>query len=314
MTKSVLVIGAHGQDGSYLCEQLAADGAAVSALTRAGLMAPGAGDTTPLSLADGAAMRRMIRDGSFDEIYYLAAYHHSSEDQRGSIGDLVRSSLAVHVDGLLNVLDAMAAVAPKARLFYAASSHIFGVADGSPQTEETPLRPICAYGITKSAGVELCRLFRQEHGIFASVGILYNHESPRRGPNFLSRKVARAVVEIDRGARAELVLADLDARTDWGYAPEYVDAMRRILALEQPGDFVISSGRAESVREFVAAAFGRIGLDWTKHVRVDRALDRKSKRGLLVGNPDKVARLTGWSARTSAQDLARLMVDAERSV
>ena len=293
---------------------MAAVGVVVSALSREGLTVLGSGDTTQISLEDPLAMRHVIRDGGFDEIYYLAAHHHSSEDDLGLTAELVRRSFAVHVDGLLNILDAMVACVPKARLFYAASSHIFGVVSGSPQTEETPLRPICVYGITKSAGVELCRLFRQQHGVFASVGILYNHESPRRGPSFLSRKVARAVVEIERGARASLVLGDLDARTDWGYAPEYVEAMRRILALEQSGDFVISSGRAESVREFVAAAFGQAGLDWTKYVRVDRTVDRKAKRGLLVGDPGKVARLTGWSARTSVQDLARLMVDAERSV
>jgi GDPmannose 4,6-dehydratase len=308
-----LVIGAAGQDGSYLSEQLKADGAEVYGLTRQGLSGPIAIDRSPIMLTDRAAMRSVIEHGAFQQIYYLAAYHHSAEDRMESEVDVVRRSFAVHVDGLLNVLEALAATRSQAALFYAASSHVFGIVTEAPQTELTSLAPICPYGISKTAGIQLCRLYRSEHGIRASVGFLFNHESPRRPPRFLSRKVARAVVEIRRGSRRDLTLGDLEAEADWGYSPEYTDAMRRILALNEPGDYVIASGRTACVREFVAAAFARLGLDWHEHVKIDPSLVQKVKRGPLVGNPEKLARATGWTARTTLGQLAAIMVDAEQA-
>jgi len=308
-----LVIGAAGQDGSYLSEQLKADGAEVFGLTRQGLIGPFAIARSPVALTDRAAMRSLIEHGAFQQIYYLAAYHHSAEDRMESEVDIVRRSFAVHVDGLLNVLEGLAATRSQAALFYAASSHVFGIVTEAPQTELTSLAPICPYGISKSAGVQLCRLYRNEHGVRASVGFLFNHESPRRPPRFLSRKVARAVVEIRRGSRRDLTLGDLEAETDWGYSPEYTDAMRRILALDEPGDYVIASGRTACVREFVAAAFARLGLDWHEHVKIDPSLVQKVKRGPLVGNPEKLARATGWTARTTLGQLAAIMVDAEQA-
>jgi GDPmannose 4,6-dehydratase len=308
-----LVIGAAGQDGSYLSEQLKADGVEVFGLTRQGLIGPFAIARSPVALTDRAAMRSLIEHGAFQQIYYLAAYHHSAEDRMESEVDIVRRSFAVHVDGLLNVLEGLAATRSQAALFYAASSHVFGIVTEAPQTELTSLAPICPYGISKSAGVQLCRLYRSEHGVRAGVGFLFNHESPRRPPRFLSRKVARAVVEIRRGSRRDLTLGDLEAETDWGYSPEYTDAMRRILALDEPGDYVIASGRTACVREFVAAAFARLGLDWYEHVKIDPSLVQKVKRGPLVGNPEKLARATGWTARTTLGQLAAIMVDAEQA-
>jgi GDPmannose 4,6-dehydratase len=307
-----LVIGAAGQDGSFLCEQLDAEGAQVFSLTRQGMNGPIAFDRTPIMLSDRAAMMSLVEHFAFDQIYYLAAYHHSAEDRVELEVDIVRRSFSVHVDGLLNVLEAMAATRSQASLFYAASSHVFGIVAETPQTELTPLAPICPYGISKSAGVQLCRLYRNEHGVRASVGFLFNHESPRRPPRFLSRKVARAVVEIRRGLRDQLTLGDLETQSDWGYSPEYTDAMRRILALDEPGDYVIASGRAACVREFVAAAFARMGLDWRDHVKIDPSLVQKVKRGPLVGNPEKLVRTTGWTARTTLGQLAAIMVDAEQ--
>ena len=307
-----LVIGAAGQDGSYLSEQLTADGAEVFGLTRDGLTGPTGIDRSPVTLTDRAAIRSIIERCGFHQIYYLAAYHHSAEDRMESEVDMVRRSFAVHVDGLLNVLEVLAATRSRAALFYAASSHVFGIVTEAPQTELTPLAPICPYGISKTAGVQLCRLYRNEYGVRASVGFLFNHESPRRPPRFLSRKVARAVVEIRRGSRRYLTLGDLEAQADWGYSPEYTDAMRRILTLNEPGDYVIASGRAACVREFVAAAFARLGMDWRDHVKIDRSLVQKIKRGPLVGNPAKLERATGWTARTTLGQLAAIMVEAER--
>lgn len=306
-----LVIGAAGQDGSYLCEQLRADGLQVFGLTRQGLSGPDGAEGQSVVLADRTAMAGLIANGGFDQIYYLAAYHHSSEDRLDTETDIIRRSFAVHVDGLVNVLDALVAIRSRAALFYAASSHVFGVVTEEPQTERTPLAPVCAYGISKAAGVQLCQFYRHDQGLRVSVGFLFNHKSPRRPLRFLSRKVARAAVEIRRGLRRQVHLGDLEARADWGYSPEYTDAMRRILALDEAGDFVIASGRGAAVRDFVAAAFARVGLDWREHVVIDPSLVQKVNRGSLVGNPAKIARATGWSARTTLEELAALMVDAE---
>jgi len=306
-----LVIGAAGQDGSFLCDQLKAAGAEVFGLTRQGMCGPRAFDHSPVMLTDRAAMMDVIGHGAFDQIYYLAAYHHSAEDRLELEADVVRRSFAVHVDGLINVLDALVTTRSTASLFYAASSHVFGIVTQAPQNEATALAPICPYGISKTAGVQLCRLYRSEHRIRASVGFLFNHESPRRPRRFLSRKVARGVVAISRGLLPRLNLGDLEARVDWGYSPEYTDAMRRILALDEPGDYVVATGRAACVREFVAAAFARLGLDWREYVEIDPALIQKVGRGPLVGNPEKLTQATGWTARTTLEELAALMVDAE---
>lgn len=309
--KRALVIGAAGQDGHYLSEQLRADGIQVFGLTRQGFIRPDTTDAGAITIKDRAAIGTLIAEADFDQIYYLAAYHHSSEDRIDSEIHIVRRSLTVHVTGLINVLDAMVASRSRAALFYAASSHVFGIVETAPQTETTPLAPVCAYGISKAAGVQLCRFYRQNFDIRANVGFLFNHESPRRPLRFLSRKVARAAVEIRRGSRRQLALGDLEATADWGYSPEYTEAMRRIVALEQAGDFVIASGRLTVVRDFVAAAFAHCGLDWRDHVVIDPSLVQKVKRGPLVGNPAKLARATGWSADTTVEELAGLMVDAE---
>jgi GDPmannose 4,6-dehydratase len=305
-----LVIGVSGQDGSYLSEQLAADGTEVWGLSQAGLV--GAGNSTPLtiSLGDRDAIGRLVAECVFDQIYYLAAYHHSAQDL-STASDIVRRSFAVHVDGLVNVLDGMIAARSPARLFYAASSHVFGIVTAAPQDEDTPMTPICAYGISKTAGVQLCRFYRQNLGLHASTGILFNHESPRRQLRFLSRKVSRAAAEIKLGRRDIVMLGDLNARIDWGYSPEYTDAMRRILALDEGGDFVVASGRAARVGDFVAATFARLNLDWRDYVQIDPAMVQKVGRGPLVGDPTKLLQKTGWSALTTMEELAALMVDAE---
>jgi GDPmannose 4,6-dehydratase len=306
-----LVIGAAGQDGSYLCEQLAADGTRVFGLDRNGLRGPDGETRRAIALDDRAAVGRLIGDGNFDQIYYLAAYHHSAEDSLNAEQDIVRRSFTVHVDGLVNVFDAMIAARSRAPVFYAASSHVFGNVTSAPQDEQTPMAPFCAYGISKAAGVQLCRFYRQNHRLRASAGFLFNHESPRRPLRFLSRKVARAVAQIKLGRRQHVQLGNIDARVDWGYSPEYTEAMRQILMLDEPGDFIVASGRAAPVRDFVSSAFAHVNLDWRAHVLIDQAMLQKSDRGPLVGNPAKLERFTGWSARTTLEMLAGLMVDAE---
>jgi GDPmannose 4,6-dehydratase len=307
-----LVIGSAGQDGSYLCEQLAARGIEFVGLSR-GAVSGFVRSTNPIALTDRGAIRELIGDGCFNEIYYLAGYHHATEDFPGMESDLTKRSFEVHVSGLLNILDAMVWCRSQAGLFYAASSHVFGVVSSAPQSEETPMKPICSYGVSKITGIHLCQLYRREHGLRAFAGLLYNHESPRRSTSFLSRKVVVSVAAIERGSTQKLRLGELESCVDWGYSPEYTEAMQKIISLDRGCDFIIASGRAVSIKEFVESAFRHANLDWRDYVIIDPSLVQKVNRGLLVGNPKKLFEATGWRAKTNAEQLAELMLVAERN-
>jgi GDPmannose 4,6-dehydratase len=264
-----------------------------------------------VDILDRTQVDNAVRLFSPNAIFYLAAHHHSSEDPASpDVADLYLRSHDVHVRGLLNVLEAIKNRTPEARLFYAASSHCFGEPPPGIQDETTPFRPLCAYGITKAAGVQLCRMYRSDHMVRASCGILYNHESPLRRSNFLSTKIVRAAVEISRGLRRKLVLGDLSARVDWGYAPDYIEAMIAILRLDKADDFVIASGETHRVEEFVSLAFSHLDVGWSRHVEVDSSLINK-RRTELVGDSSKLRACTGWSPSISFADMVRLLVDAE---
>ena len=287
-----LIAGSAGQDGTLLATYLRARGYEVRGLPRAG------------------AVDALVAAEQPDEIYYLAAFHHSSEDPPIAPLALIETSVAVHVTALAHFLEAIRTRAPQARLFYAASSLVFGEVTESPQTEDTPLRPICAYGITKTAGMHLCRLYRRAHGVHASVGILYNHESPLRADKFVSKKIVKAAWAIKRGTRDKLVLGSLAAEIDWGYAPDFVDAMHRIVRLPAADEFIVATGEAHSVREFVELAFGQLGLDWRLHIEENSALITRPTRS-RVGDASKLARATGWRPATSFPAMVRALVDAE---
>lgn len=306
-----LVIGAAGQDGHYLCASLERDGYAVTRVTRHG--ASGAGGTIPGDMvADPHFLKRLVAEGGFREAYYLAAHHHSAETLGVQDGALLQRSIGVHAVGFGHVLEAVRVASPTTRVFYAASSHLFGEPVESPQSEDTPFSPVCIYGMTKLLAVHAARFYRRSHGVHVGVGILYNHESPRRSPRFLSRKVTQAAFAIAQGRAEPLVLGNLDAVVDWGYAGDYVEAMRAMVGLPEPADFVIASGRAHRVRDFVAEAFSAVGLDWQQHVRVDPTILGKSQVSVpRVGDPSRLRAATGWSARTSLPELVRIMLAAE---
>ena len=217
----------------------------------------------------------------------------------------------VHVSGLRNVLEAMKCYRPRARLFYAASSHVFGTSGGEWQDERTPFAPKSAYGISKVAGIECCQTYRQRDGLFAATGILFNHESALRKPSFLSQKIVRGALRARRDPAYRITLGDLDAATDWGYAPDYVEAMWRILQLPEASDFVVASGEVHTVREFARAAFGTLGLDWQQHVQTDASLLNRTSVALR-GNSTKLRAATGWSPSVSFAELvARLVHETE---
>lgn len=308
----ILIVGHRGQDGSILREQLLRGGEAVCGLGREGFVTPDGVVHPGVSLADPQSLQDAVARLQPREVYYLAAHHHSAQTFTDD-GSLLRDSLAVNTLGLAAMLEAIRRSAPRARLFYAASSHVFGDPPTAPQTEDTPFAPRSPYAVSKVAGVELCRFFRRTHDVFAACGYLYNHESPRRPPEFLSRKTAIAAAAIADGGRDKLTLGTLDAVVDWGYAPEYVEAMRLILGLPAPGDFIIASGRATTVEAFVAAAFAHVGHDWRDHVTLDPTLIRRAPPARpYIGDARRLTEASGWRARTSATELAAIMVDAER--
>jgi GDPmannose 4,6-dehydratase len=251
-------------------------------------------------------MEAFIREKAPSHVFYLAAHHHSSQDKLGAEPELWRQSAEVQILGLVHVLEALRRHVPNARLFYASSSHVFGNPSETPQTERTALAPDNVYGITKVAGHHACRLYRERDGLFTSVGILYNHESMHRDDKFLSKKIVNGALAISRGQLQELVLGDLSASVDWGYAPDYVDAMVRLLALPEPDDYIIATGQPHTVRDFVRIAFDELGLESEKYVRENPALVRRSDRR-LVGDAGKLRRETGWKPSVSFEEMVRLL-------
>jgi GDPmannose 4,6-dehydratase len=263
----------------------------------------------PVDITNARQVSGLVKSFKPDEIYFLAAFHHSSEQKLKDEGDIFKKSFDVNVTALVHFLEGMRQHSPKAKLFYAASSHVFGNPSKGRQDESTPFHPVCIYGIAKAAGLHACRFFRDAYGLFASVGILYNHESPRRSSKFVSQKIVQTAIAIKKGKARHLVLGDLNAKTDWGYAPDYVEAMRRILQLSRPDDFVIASGRSHTVKDFVTIVFEQLGLDWEKYVRVNPALIHKKRKGSLEGNPRKLLSATGWKPKVSFDGMVGIMVE-----
>jgi GDPmannose 4,6-dehydratase len=307
--QSALIIGAGGQDGRLLARFLADRGYAVRGWTRTEPAGGAPCECALIDLLQPASVERKLQSLRPDEIYYLAAFHHSTEDSIAErAAELLRRSFDVHVAGLVNVLQAMKVYCPRARLFYAASSHVFGAAVTEWQDEQTPFMPTSAYGISKTAGIQCCQLYRREEGIFAATGILFNHESSLRKPSFLSQKIVRGALRARRDPDHKLVLGDLDARVDWGYAPDYVDAMFRILQLPKASDFVVASGEMHTVREFAGAAFDALGLDWRRHIETDAGLLKKISPSLR-GDANKLRAATGWSPTVNFAELVAKLVD-----
>jgi len=299
-SKLSLIVGSEGQDGHYLSELLRSRGDRVVGIARGGL-----------DLGERSRIGELLTELRPSEIYYLAGVFGSSESAaEDPVSEFQRSS-EVHVHGWLNFLGAVHQQKSGARLFYASSSRVFGNPPATPQNELTPHAPLCIYGITKSAGMQLARFYRSR-GVHCSSGILYNHESPRRPASFVSRKIVQAAVDIKLGAKRPLTVGSLSAAVDWGAAQDYVDAMARILQLPQADDFVIASGTLHTVRQFVEAAFAALDLAWEPHVVEDRTLLTVPPRAqALVGDSTRLREATGWRPKTGFAEMVRGMVNAE---
>ena len=310
--KRSVVVGSSGQDGSLLFNRLCAAGHLVVGVAKGHARSSDGGSIPPVDILEAADVERLISALRPERVYYLPAFHHSAEQKLEETRELFEKSFAVHVTGLLNFLDAIRLRSPETRLFYASSARIFGVPSSYPQDESTPVNPDCVYGISKAAGQRCVKYYRAAHALFAASGILYNHESPLRGPTFVPQKIVRGAVAIKRGLQSKIVLGDLDAVSDWGYALDYLDAMTRILELDQPDDFVIATGEPRTVRQFVETAFDLVGLDWKSHVEVAPHLISRQRR-CLVGNASRLTAATGWKPSVTFAELVRILVQAEES-
>ena len=304
-----LIVGHSGQDGSILWDQLAARGFELIGLSRCGVRVHEATWDVTVDIGAADAVRRLVETFRPDQVYFLAAHHHSSEQLRGGDGELWRGSWDVHVRAFGHVLAAVADCRPQARIFYASSSRVFGDAQTSPQDETTPLRPVCAYGVTKAAGMMLADYYRRIHGLFVACGILFNHESPLRGPHFVTRRVIDGIVALKKGSRSSFEIGSLDARVDWGYAPDYIRAMQMMLDTAEPQDFVVASGRTHSVRDLVTTAAQHLDLDWQGRVIETSAILQRNAQE-LCGHASRLRAATGWQPWVDFDGMVRILIDA----
>jgi len=309
--KKALIIGCTGQDGTYLFKNLQKRNYKIIGLARNVVRSTSSKSIKPIDISKSKQVYDLLEEYKPDEIYHLAAFHQSSEDQYYDDAELFRRSFDVNVLSLINFLDGIKKYSKYSRLFYATSSHIFGNPAESIQDETTPLNPNSIYGITKTAGVHACRLYREKYSIFASVGILYNHESPLRLSKFVSKKIVTTAVAIKNKIQDKLIIGNLTAEIDWGYAPDYVEAMYRLLQLSSAGDFVISSGETHTVRDFVKGVFEYLDLDWTKYVEEYPNLITKKEKHNLQGNNQKLKTMTRWQPTVSFNNLIEIMVKEE---
>lgn len=316
--KTALITGITGQDGSYLAELLLDKGYEVHGIVRRVAIEDPVHrlwrilhikDRLHLhaaSLESLASIYRVFQAVKPDECYHLAAQSfvvYSFEDEF--------STLQANINGTHYVLAALRDCAPACRFYFAASSEMFGKVREVPQTEETPFHPRSAYGISKVAGFHLTRNYREAYGIKACSGILYNHESPRRGYEFVTRKITAQAARIKLGLAKEVRLGNLDARRDWGHAREYVRAIWMMVQRETTEDYVIATGEQHTVREFAEAAFAHVGLNYRDHVVVDPQFLRPAEVDTLLGNASKARRELGWTHEVKFEDLVREMVDGD---
>ena len=311
---SALITGITGQDGSYLAELLLEHGYDVHGMVRRASTEKfdrieHLRDRITLHQGDLLDQRSLVdalRAARPDEIYNLAAMSFVAVSW-------IQPTLTAEFTGVgvTRMLEAVREVCPEARFYQASSSEMFGKVLEVPQTESTPFYPRSPYGVAKAYGHFITVNYRESYDLFACSGILFNHESPRRGLEFVTRKITWHAAAIKLGRRDELRLGNLDAKRDWGYAKDYVEAMWMMLQQDEPDDYVIATGKTHTVRSCVELAFDRVGLDWRQHVQIDDALKRPAEVDLLVGDPAKAKRVLDWEPETSFEDLIRLMVDSD---
>jgi len=321
MLKKAMITGITGQDGSYLAELLLSKGYEVHGIKRRSSSFNTSRIDAVLpdwherdarlflyfaDLADSSSLIRLLSQIRPDEIYHLGAQSHV----RTSF-DIPEYTADITAVGTTRVLEAIHATGIKTKFYQASSSEMYGRVVETPQRETTPFRPCSPYACAKVYAHWMTINYRESYGLFACNGILFNHESPRRGETFVSRKITRAVARIHSGLQNKLYLGNLDAKRDWGYTPEYVEAMWRMMQLDEPDDFVVATGETHTVSEFVQTAFEYVGLDWRKWVEIDPRYFRPTEVDLLQGDASKARRVFGWEPKVKFEKFVRLMVDAD---
>lgn len=321
MSKKALITGIAGQDGSYLADLLLSKGYEVHGIVRRIAIEDSAHklkniahlhDRVKLhvaSLDNVLSLIKTIREVIPDECYHLAAssfVSYSFEDEMSILNNNINST---HY-----LLAALKEFAPDCRFYYAGSSEMFGTVDHSPQDERSSFNPRAIYGVSKVAGYHLVKNYRHQYDMFACTGILYNHESPRRGYEFVTRKIVSSAVRIKLGLQDSVSLGNLDAHRDWGYAPDYVNAMWLLLQADSPDDYVVATGKTHTVREFVEIAFACLGLDYKQYVNVDPKFFRPAEQIQLCGNPAKIQEKLGWLRTKTLEEIIREMVACEMAL
>ena len=318
MSKKALITGITGQDGSYLAEHLLALGYEVHGLVRrVALEAPERrfGRIAhlldqiilhPASLESYPSIFHVMSRNDFDECYHLAAQSFVAESFTDGF-----STMNTNINGTHYMLAALRELRPRCRFYFAGSSEMFGKVREVPQRETTPFHPRSPYGISKVAGFDLTRNYREAYGMFCCSGILFNHEGPRRGFEFVTRKISSTVAQIKLGLASELRLGNLDAKRDWGHAADYIRAMHLILQQPEPDDYVVATGETHTVREFCELAFAEVGLDYQKYVKMDERFYRPAEVDLLVGDSMKAREVLGWKPTHSFRELVREMVQTD---
>jgi len=319
--KKALITGISGQDGSYLADLLLAKGYEVHGIIRRASTF----NTSRIDhlyadphingvrmflhysdLSDSVNLVKLLYELRPDEIYHLGAQSHVRVSFK--IPEYTSDVTGV---GTIRILEAIGKTRVQSRFYQASSSEMFGKVQAVPQDEGTPFWPRSPYGVAKVFSYWATVNYRESYGLHASNGILFNHESPRRGETFVTRKISRAVAAIKHGLQRELFLGNLDAKRDWGYAPEYVEGMWRILQQDESNDFVLSTGETHSVREFVEEAFAHVDLDWKEYVKHDPRYERPAEVDLLIGDASKAKKFLGWEPKVRFKELVRIMVDAD---
>lgn len=318
------ITGITGQDGSYLAELLVEKGYEVHGLVRRasmfnrsrieGLRAEQSGKNGRLSLHygelnDPTSLRRLLRKIEPREVYHLAGQSHV-----GLSFEIPEVTCHENAMATVSLLESIRDLDYRVRFYHAASSEVFGRPPSAPQNEETPFNPVNPYGCAKAFATQMCNVYRQAHGLFICSGIAYNHESPRRGENFVTRKITMAAARIKAGLQKELTLGSLEGRRDWGYAKEYVEAMWLMLQQDAPGVYVLATNETHSVKEFCQEAFRLLDLDWEQHVRHDQRYERPAEVNLLIGDPTKARDQLGWKPKVRFKDLVKIMVDYDLSL
>jgi GDPmannose 4,6-dehydratase len=312
--KRALIIGVAGQDGYYLTHLLVSKGYAVYGVDRlvsslCSEQREALSGVAEIDLSQAGVLAAYARETAPDEIYYLAAHHFSSQGEENRLGRMA-PFLSVNLIAANEALELIQTERPRCRFFYAASSHIFGTPDVSPQTETTPYRPDTPYGVSKTAAVLLCRYYREVHKLYTVAGILYNHESPRRSAGFVTTQIARAAALAACGSGSPLILKDLNFVVDWGAAEDYVDAMWRTLQQSSGDEYIIATGIPRTVGDFAREAFGAVGLKSEEYVhqQPDTAF---GKNNPYIGDNSKIKRMCGWEPTKAFASLVKEMVDAQ---